>query len=132
MVLLQECGGPCICFYFVSGAKTKEVKNKVSGGGRIDVAGNQKAASEMMDLMMPKGFKTGKKNDEEGKPTKEKKAKKEQARADMFRLIFFTHACMYYQQMYDNYLPLLSTRIDSRSKPPRTPALSSNPKLRRI
>ena len=74
----------------VSGAKTKEVKNKVSGGGRIDVAGSQKAASEMMDLMMPKGFKTGKKNDEEGKPTK---AKKEQARADMFRLIFYP--CMH-------------------------------------
>ena len=131
MVLLQECRGPCICFYFVSGAKTKEVKNKVSGGGRIDVAGNQKAASEMMDLMMPKGFKTGKKNDEEGKPTKEKKAKKEQARADMFRLIFLpTHACIISKCMI--IVPLLSTRIDSRSKPPRTPALSSNPKLRRI
>ena len=131
MVLLQECGGPCICFYFVSGAKTKEVKNKVSGGGRIDVAGNQKAASEMMDLMMPKGFKTGKKNDEEGKPTKEKKAKKEQARTDMFRLIFLPmHACIISKCMI--IVPLLSTHIDSRSKPPRTPALSSNPKLRRI
>ena len=56
------------------------------------MAGNQKAASEMMDLMMPKGFKTSKKkggeSEDEGKPRKEKKTKKEQARVDMFRLHF--------------------------------------------
>ena len=78
--------------FFVSGAKKKEVKNKVSGGGRIDVAGNQKAASEMMDLMMPKGFKTGgKKSEDESKPPKEKKAKKEARRT----CLDFFYPCMH-------------------------------------
>ena len=87
---------------FVPGAKTKEVKNKISGGGSMDVAGNEKAASEMMDLMMPKGFKTGKKDDE-SKPTKAKKTKTEQARANMFRLFFPMHACQLKCE-YVNYI----------------------------